>query len=375
MRTLGSDRSPKGGIHVEGPNASFSASSVSAVSSASAAARITEGKDARAQAVRRFALGVAFTLVIAALGTGLARLPGLNRVGPLACAIAIAVAYRQWAGYPERLRSGIQFSAKRLLRFAIVLYGLKLNIAIILHDGLGLLMRDVATIAFSIGLMVLLAKWWKADTSLSLLLGVGTGVCGASAIAAVSPILRAKEEDTAIAAGIIALAGTVFAIAYTLVRPWLPLTAMQYGVWSGVSIHEVAQVALAAAPAGSQPLAVALLAKLGRVLLLIPLAFGMMLWMKWRGGHEGPVKVEFPWFLVGFLVMSLVGSYLVPLWHVPATWMQDVSTFSSFLLTTAMVGLGLNVSLKDVRKKAVRPFLAMVATSALLSGLTLLFVW
>lgn len=359
-------------MDVEGPNATSSASGASAVS---AAVRIPEGQEARGQAVRRFALGVAFTLIIAGLGTGLARLPGLNRIGPLACAIALAVVYRQWAGYPERLRSGIQFSAKRLLRFAIVLYGLKLNIAIILHDGLGLLVRDVATIAFSISLMALLAKWWKADLSLALLLGVGTGVCGASAIAAVSPILRAKEEDTAIAAGIIALAGTVFAIAYTLVRPLLPLTAMQYGVWSVVSIHEVAQVALAAAPAGPQPLAVALLAKLGRVFLLIPLAFGMMLWMKWRGGHDGQVKVEFPWFLVGFLIMSLAGSYLVPVLKVPAGWLQGVSTLSSFLLTAAMVGLGLNVSLKDVRTKAVRPFLAMIATSALLSGWTLLSLW
>ncbi|MCL6517181.1 putative sulfate exporter family transporter [Alicyclobacillus sp.] len=323
----------------------------------------------------RFALGIAFTLAIAALGTGLARLPGFDRVGPLACAIAIAVVYRQLAGYPEALRPGIQFSAKRLLRFAIVLYGLRLNIAVILHDGLGLVVRDAATIAFSIGLMVLLARWWRADASLSLLLGVGTGVCGASAIAAVSPIVGAKEEDTAIAAGIIALGGTVFAIAYTLLRPLLPLPALQYGVWSGVSIHEVAQVALAAAPAGGQALAVALLAKLGRVFLLIPLAFGMMLWMKRRGRHDGPVKVEFPWFLVGFLAMSLAGSYLVPVLRVPSDWMQAVSNFSSFLLTAAMVGLGLNVSLKDVRTKAVRPFVAMVATSVLLSGWTLLSLW
>ena len=222
--------------------------------------------------------------------------------------------YRQVAGYPEALRPGIAFSAKRLLRFAIILYGLKLNIDIVLHQGLFLLLRDAGTIVFAIVAMVLLARLFKADASLSLLLGVGTGVCGAAAIAAVSPILRADEEDTAIGAGIIALMGTVFAIAYTLIRPLLPLTNMQYGVWSGVSIHEIAQVALAAAPAGHDALAIALLAKLGRVFLLVPLSFIFVFIMKARGAHDPKAKIEFPWFLIGFIAMSLVGSYVLGKW-------------------------------------------------------------
>lgn len=315
-----------------------------------------------------WSLGILFTVVIAGAGTGLARVPGFNRVGPLACAIVIAVLYRQFAGYPEAIRSGIQFSGKRLLRFAIVLYGLKLNIDIILHQGLGLLVRGAGTIAFSILVVVLIAKWLKADASLSLLLGVGTGVCGASAIAAVSPILKAKEEDTAIGAGIIALMGTVFAIAYTLLRPLLPMSPMNYGIWSGVSIHEVAQVALAAAPAGAQPLAIALLAKLGRVFLLIPLSFVLMFWAKRKGVYNGQSKIEIPWFLLGFVAMSLVGSYVIgKSIMIPAATMHHVSLFSSFVLTTAMVGLGLNVSLKDLRTKAVKPLIAMLITSVLLS--------
>lgn len=127
---------------------------------------------------------------------------------------------------------------------------------------------------------MLLAKLFKANSSLSLLLGIGTGVCGAAAIAAVSPILKAKDEDTAIGAGIIALVGTIFAITYTILRPFLPLTDLQYGVWSGVGLHEIAHVALAGAPAGPDALAIALLAKLGRVFLLVPLSFILMYWMK-----------------------------------------------------------------------------------------------
>ncbi|TGU71773.1 putative sulfate exporter family transporter, partial [Mesorhizobium sp. M00.F.Ca.ET.186.01.1.1] len=144
-----------------------------------------------------------------------------------------------------------------------------------------------------------------------LMLGVGTGVCGAAAIAAVSPIIQAKEEDTAIGVGIIALVGTIFAILYTVLRPFLPLSALDYGMWSGISLHEIAHVALAAAPAGQDGLAIGLLAKLGRVLLLVPLCFLLMFWMKRSGKLQGEAKVEFPWFLIGFLVMSLFGSYVL----------------------------------------------------------------
>lgn len=322
-----------------------------------------------------FWAGILFTMVIALVGTELARLPGLHRVGPLACSIVIAVGYRQIAGYPRRLQSGIQFSGKRILRFAIILYGIKLNIDVILHQGLGLLARDVGTIAFSMVVMALIARYFKAPRGLSVLLGIGTGVCGASAIAAVSPLLDVKEEDTAMGAGMIALMGTVFAIVYTVLRPLLPLTTTQYGMWCGVSIHEVAQVALAAAPAGSGPLAMALLAKLGRVFLLVPLSLGIVLWRSLRGHSDKQVRVEFPWFLVGFVVMSLVGTYAVPVMPDATHVTSGLSIVGSFLLTASMVGLGLNVSLRDLRSKAMRPLLAMTLTSILLSGTTLLSIW
>ncbi|WP_027416267.1 YeiH family protein [Aneurinibacillus terranovensis] len=315
--------------------------------------------------------GIAFTFVIALMGYGLAKVPGFDHVGQLASAIIIAVVYRQIWGYPESIRPGIQFSAKKLLRLAIILFGLKLNIDIVFHQGLGLLLRDVGTIVFSIFLTVLLAKWLRADSSLSLLLGIGTGVCGAAAIAAVSPILKAKDEDTAIGAGIIALVGTVFAIAYTILRPFIDLTGIQYGIWSGVSLHEIAHVALAAAPAGQDALAIGLLAKLGRVFLLVPLSFILMYWMKRRGKLQSDTKIEFPWFLIGFIVMSFFGSYVLGKHlFVSKTVMNNVANFTSFVLTMAMVGLGLNVSLKDLRTKALRPLIAMSITSIVLSFLT-----
>ncbi|WP_336825416.1 putative sulfate exporter family transporter [Sporosarcina sp. USHLN248] len=316
--------------------------------------------------------GIGFTFFIALLGFLLAKLPGFNHIGQLASAIIIAVAYRQFFGYPEVLRKGITFSSKKLLRLAIILYGLKLNIDIVFKDGLGLLARDAIVIAFAITVTVLIAKWLKADRMISLLLGVGTGVCGAAAIAAVAPIVKAKDEDTAIGVGIIALMGTVFAIGYTILRPIVPLLPTEYGIWSGISLHELAHVAIAAAPAGEDALAIALLAKLGRVFLLVPLCFIFIYFMKRKskGAEEEQSKIEFPWFLVGFIALSLLGSYV--LGHsIPVTegFMDGVSTLTTWLLTAAMVGLGLNVSLKDLRERAMKPLIAMTITSVMLSVL------
>lgn len=314
--------------------------------------------------------GIAFTLVIAVIGFTLSKVPGFDHVGPLACAIVIAVVYRQIFGYPEAIRAGIQFSAKRLLRFAIILFGLKLNIDIVFHQGLGLLARNLGVITFAILATVWLGKLLKADASLTLLLGVGTGVCGAAAIAAVSPIIKAKDDDTAIGAGIIALVGTVFSITYTIIRPFLHVSAIDYGIWSGTSLHEIAHVALAGAPAGQDALAIALLAKLGRVLLLVPLSFILMYWMK-KKNIAGETKIEFPWFLIGFILMSLFGSYVLGK-YIPISkhTLDNISNFTTFILTSAMVGLGLNVSLSDLRTKASRPLFAMLITSVVLSIVT-----
>lgn len=314
--------------------------------------------------------GILFTFFIAFLGFLLALVPGFNQLGQLASAMIIAVIYRQFFGYPEAIRSGITFTSKKLLRLAIILYGLKLNIDVVLSDGLGLLARDAFVIVFAILLTIWLAKVFKADKDISLLLGVGTGVCGTAAIATIAPIVKAKDEDIAIGVGIIALLGTVFAIGYTILRPFLPMIPTDYGIWAGISLHGLAHVPLAVAPAGEDALAIAILAKLGRVFLLIPLSFVFILIMKRKQKNSGEeqVKIEFPWFLLGFIILSILGSYVfghsIP---VPDNVFAAISTITSWLLTAAMVGLGLNVGLRDLRKRALKPLLVVTIASISLS--------
>jgi len=320
--------------------------------------------------------GIAFTFLIALAGDLLAKLPGFSHIGQLASAIIIAVLYRQLFGYPEAIKSGIQFSSKKLLRLAIILYGLKLNMHVIFQDGLGLVVRDSIIIAFAIGMTVWIGRLLKADRMITLLLGIGTGVCGAAAIAAVAPIVKSDDEDTAISVGAVALMGTVFSIGYTLIRPLLSLTDAQYGIWSGMSLHELAHVALAAAPAGQDALAVALLAKLGRVFLLIPLSLILIFLMNRKNGQKGEKsKIEFPYFLIGFIVLSFFGSYVLGSQiHISEGTMQFVNAVTGWLLTAAMVGLGLNVNLSDLRTKAFRPLIAMTITSLLVSVLAYIII-
>lgn len=321
-------------------------------------------------------MGVAFTFLIASLGFLLSLLPVFKLIGPLASAILIAILYRQFFGYPMQIKSGIQFSSKHLLRAAIILYGLKLDIRVILSEGLIFLLKDAVIITFAILLMVFLAKKFRAHPTISLLLGVGTGVCGAAAIAAIAPIIKSKEEDTAISVGIIALIGTVFAIGYTLLRPILPFSDTVFGIWSGMSLHEIAQVVLAAAPAGEDALAYALLVKLGRVFLLIPLCFIFIFWMKKKSNqNEQQAKIEFPWFLLGFIAMSIVGSYVLGVSIPVSTGVLDgISTITTWLLTAAMVGLGLNVNLKVLQTKALKPVLTVILVSVCVSILSIILI-
>ena len=175
---------------------------------------------------------------------------------------------------------------QKLLRFAIILYGLKLNLWTIIHQGSTLLLLDVGVVAFAILFILFLNKIIKGDNNLVLLLGVGTGVCGAAAIAAISPILKSKDSDVGISVGLVAIMGTIFSLAYTLLFAIFPMNAEFYGIWSGASLHEIAHVILAADAGGQSSLGIGLLTKLGRVFLLIPLSIIFLIIVNRKRSHK-----------------------------------------------------------------------------------------
>ena len=314
-----------------------------------------------------FIFGILFTFIIAAISLISSKLPLLDKVGALTIAIVIAILFRHFKGYPESYRPGITFASKRLLKFAIILYGLKLNIFDVIGEGSTLLLIDGGVIIVSIGLMLLLNHYIKGDKAITLLLGIGTGVCGAAAIAAVSPILKSREKDTAISIGIIALIGTLFSLAYTVIYTLFTISPEVYGVWSGVSLHEIAHVILAADFSGDTALRIGLLGKLGRVFLLIPLSIVLILVMNMKSQDRNTnQRIEMPYFLIGFVLMAIFHTY-VP---IPQFIMQIIEPLTTICLLMAMVALGLNVSFKDLQDRAFKPLIGVIIVSMILSTIT-----
>lgn len=316
---------------------------------------------------KAFIYGLLFTFIIAVISLLGSKLPFLDKIGALTIAILIAILYRHFKGYPEAYRPGIAFSSKRLLKLAIILYGLKLNIYDVIGKGSGLLLIDIGVILFSIGLMLLLNKYIKGDKHLTLLLGIGTGVCGAAAIAAISPILKSREKDSAISIGIVALIGTIFSLAYTVIYSVFTISPEVFGVWSGTSLHEIAHVILAADFSGQAALSIGLLGKLGRVFLLIPLSIILILIMRFKShGETEEKRIDVPYFLLGFVMMALFHTY-VPLPHMV---MQIIDNVTTICLLMAMVALGLNVSFKDLKDRAFKPLIVVIIVSICLSIVT-----
>lgn len=315
---------------------------------------------------RPFIWGVFFTLLVAVLSIILAKLPVISSIGALAVALLIGVIYRQTLGYPESLRPGITFSAKKLLRFAIVLYGFKLNLQLIINDGWIMILLGIGVIIFSFLMMHLLNKCFKTNSSIMFLLAAGTGICGAAAISAVSSIIKAKEEDTAISIGLISIVGTIFALSYTFIGPLFDMNDAAYGIWSGLSLHEIAQVVLAGGSANDDGMAMALLSKLSRVFLLIPVSFLIMYFVSRKQHQKTGGKVDIPYFLFFFVLVAIVNTFVT----IPTGLSAAIDQLTTLLMVMAMVGLGLSVPLQSIREKALKPLYALVITSVLLSVIT-----
>ncbi|MGG3450303.1 YeiH family protein [Domibacillus aminovorans] len=318
---------------------------------------------------KEFVNGIAFTTLITGISFVAANIPVIGYAGPLALSILLAVLYRNTIGYPEQWRAGITFTGKTILRFAIILYGIRLNVVVVASEGLPLLFQAALSVVFASVAMVITGRWLNIEPKLALLLGAGTGICGAAAIAAAAPIIAAKEEDTALSVGMIAFLGTIFALLYPLISPIIGLTAKQYGLWSGFTLHEIAHAALAGAAGGTDAMAAALLSKLSRVLLLFPFCLILLFFVKKKNGTQQ--SAPFPYFLIGFLIVSALGTIGTEKGFLSTDKTDLIASGGTFLMGMAMCALGMSVDLRQIKTRAVKPLVALIVVSILLSILTL----
>ncbi|WP_338779063.1 YeiH family protein [Metabacillus sp. FJAT-52054] len=317
--------------------------------------------------------GIGVTLFLAAAAKYLSVLPFLSILGQLVIALMLGMAWRAVFGVKEDLIPGVSFSSKKLLRAGIILLGMRLNLADLYSAGWNVLAISVIHVVFALFVVYWLTQWLGVDKKLGLLTACGTAICGAAAIAAISPQLKANDDETAISAAVIAVLGTLFTLIYTLFYSLLNLSPAEYGVFSGSTLHEVAHAVAAAAAGGGQAIDSAVLAKLTRVALLVPASIVIGLIMQKgkprSGSYKGSLSIV-PWFIFGFLAMSGLNTLGV----VPEAAAKNMVDLSYLLIAMAMAGLGMNVDVKTFRTLGLKTFIAALLGSILLSVLGYMLV-
>jgi uncharacterized integral membrane protein (TIGR00698 family) len=323
-----------------------------------------------------FLPGLIVSAVVAAAGYWVAKLPILSIIGPLAVALVIAMILKAIVTPPVDYKSGFTYAAKDLLRFGIILLGVRLNFDLILGAGWKILVLDLAVILFSLFFFRWISRLFGLEESMGWLVAIGSGICGASAIVAATPVVRAREDESALALVLVTVIGTVAALALIAAQAALGWSALNYGAVAGSSLHEVAQVLAAVTPVPAA-LDVGTVTKLVRVLLLAPVILVLVAVLHRRGG-EAKINVQFPWFVVGFFAVGVL-NYLVlratgqdPIVKSIGNWML----FSGlFLMTMGMAGLGLLVDYARLREHGLRASLAFVVGWFGLFGFSLASCW
>lgn len=302
--------------------------------------------------------GLVLCVALAALSYAVAAWPALNDIVPLSAltvGILIGVAVRLCVPVAGGVEPGIRWTLHYLLRAGIVLLGFRLVFQDMLTVGAGGLALVVLAVASTLVLAVVTGRALGLPDTLSVLVGSGTGICGASAVVAVDGVIRGREQNVACAIAVVTVFGTVAMFAFPVIAVRLGLSEGVYAAWAGSSIHEVAQAVAAGFAFDAQAGVEASLYKLSRVALLAPVCAILAFWWHRRAGGSGRAeaaeRAPFPWFVVLFVVMVGLNSVL-PL---PAELRDGLVALDSALLAAAMVAMGLQTRLVAVARLGWRP--------------------
>ncbi|MBS1713887.1 MAG: putative sulfate exporter family transporter [Armatimonadetes bacterium] len=279
------------------------------------------------------------------------------RFSPLLIVILLGIVIASLTRLPAALDDGIKVAQKPVLRWAVAGLGFKLSLMEILRiGGPALFVVLVSTVA------ALAAGWWIGvrmglNEKLAILLGVGTSVCGASAVVAADTVVQAEGEDAAVSLGVITLWGTVGIFVLPLIASTLHLHEFRYGVFAGASLQEMAQVVAAAQGYSDGSAEVATVVKLARICLLAPIVLYLAAWFKRNRGASGEAQVApVPWFLVAFLVFATVNSFAVNL-GIPKNVIDALVRADVVLLSIGMAGVGLKTGFRELKKAGWKPVL------------------
>jgi uncharacterized integral membrane protein (TIGR00698 family) len=321
-----------------------------------------------AKVSKEFVAGAALCVSAALLALAAAALPWNQKLqlSPLTLAIVagMAVGNAIPRGALERLHPGLRFSQQKLLRLGIVLYGIRLTVQDLSNLGPRALALDVTVIG-----TVLVAGYWLGtrlfglDGDTALLVSAGSGICGAAAVLATERVIESESHKVSVAVATVVVFGTVAMFLYPVLYPLTGFTERQFGIYTGATVHEVAQ-ALAAGRAVSQTASdTAVITKMLRVLLLAPVL--VIISRLRRGAPGGARKINFPWFVFWFGAVIAAVSVV----KLPAGPRKHLIDFDTVLLSSAMFALGVGSRWQQMKQAGTRPLLlAAVIFAGLVSG-------
>ncbi|MCX6431000.1 MAG: putative sulfate exporter family transporter [Actinobacteria bacterium] len=294
-------------------------------------------------------------------------------VSPLALCVAFGFLVANFISWPAYAAPATSLASKKLMRIGVALLGAQVSVVSLKEIGVKGVITVVIVVSFTIFGILGLSKLFKMSGDLGLLIGVGFGVCGATAVAAIRPQTRATEEETSYAIGLISLCGTLSIFILPLLGHAMGLDARQFGSWAGAAVHDVGQVVATASVWGGDASQYAIVVKLARVCLLAPIVLVLSIrhrrWLTSQGKTQvDGVKVPLiPYFVLGFIGVAIIHN----VWELPTRLVDDIVFSSTLLLGAGLVALGSGVRWKAIRAIGPRPMAMGMLAWVIVGGVAL----
>lgn len=319
--------------------------------------------------------GVIISALIALLSMWLESLLPVHVVGSAVIAMFIGMLLNGIVSKKTVFSSGIKFTSKKLLKFAIILLGLSLNITTVLNVGKMSLTVMIFTLLTCFGGGYFIGRALKLNWKLSNLISAGTGICGGSAIAAVSSAIDADDDDVAYAMSATFLFDMAMIVLFPLMGRAIGMSDEAFGIWAGTAVNDTSSVVATGYAFSEAAGDFATMVKLTRTLSIIPtvVAFAFIQLrlkkkeMQKNSENAGELKANFsirkifPWFIIGFVAMSVIAS----IFAIPAEVVSGTKSVSKFLMVSALAAIGLNTSFRNLKKSGIRPMIHGFIISAL----------
>lgn len=317
--------------------------------------------------LRKELLGVLVCLAIAVPAWWIGRMFPLLGGAVLAILMGMVVA-PCLRGRRERLDSGIRWVSKKILQWAVILLGFGLNLSVVLRTGLQTLPIILVTISASLLIAYGLCKWGKIPKKIATLIGVGSSICGGSAVAATAPVIEADDQEVAQAISVIFFFNVLAALAFPALGLCLGMETTcgeAFGFFAGTAVNDTSSVTACAATwdsmhgLGTATLDQAVTVKLTRTLAIIPIVLVLSV-LQARSSTQGSSKVSlrkiFPFFVIWFICASLVTTIALQL-GISAAYFAPLKSLSKFFIVLAMAAIGLNTDVVQLIKRGGKPLL------------------